>query len=171
MLCQSCGKNQATTHVKSIVNGDLREYMLCPECAKKMGYGSLFDGFGFNLGNFLGSFLGEEMPEAPVNTVRCKGCGSSFEEIAKTGKVGCAECYHTFYDRLMPSIQRIHGNTTHTGKIASCAGVEAKRENELEKAKEELKKAIQEQAFEKAAELRDRIKELEGKGNSDEKMV
>ena len=44
MLCQSCGKNQATTHVKSIVNGELREYMLCPECAKKMGYGSLFDG-------------------------------------------------------------------------------------------------------------------------------
>ena len=111
------------------------------------------------------------MPSEPTNIVRCKGCGSSFEEIANTGKVGCAECYRTFYNRLIPSIQRIHGNTTHTGKIASSAGIEAKRENELEKAREELKKAIQEQAFEKAAELRDRIKELEGKGNSDEKMV
>lgn len=169
MLCQSCGKNQATTHVKSIVNGELKEYVLCPECAKKMGYGSLFNGFGFNLGSFLGSFLGDEdVPEQISNTVRCKRCGSSFNEIAKTGQVGCAECYRTFYDRMIPSIQRIHGNTTHVGKLASSAGLQARLKSELEKAKEELKQAIQEQEFEKAAQLRDRIKEMERQGNEHE---
>ncbi|MCI9273291.1 MAG: hypothetical protein HFE39_04955 [Clostridiales bacterium] len=169
MLCQSCGKSQATTHVKSIVNGELKEFMLCSECAKKMGYGSLFHGFGFNLGSFLGSFLGEEgAPEQTMNTVRCKRCGSSFNEIAKTGQVGCAECYRTFYDRMIPSIQRIHGNTTHVGKLASSAGMQARLKNELEKAKEELKRAIQEQEFEKAAQLRDRIKEIERQGDRHE---
>lgn len=169
MLCQSCSKNQATTHVKSIVNGELREYMLCPECAKKMGYGNLFDGFGFNLGSFLGSFLGEsELPEANSSVVRCKRCGSSFHEIAKTGKVGCAECYKTFYDRMIPSIQRIHGNTTHVGKLASSAGSQARLKNELEQAREALKQAIKDQEFEKAAQLRDRIKEMEGQGEQHE---
>ena len=38
MLCQSCGVNAATTHVKTIINGVLTEYALCPECAKKLGY-------------------------------------------------------------------------------------------------------------------------------------
>lgn len=34
MLCQNCGKNEATTHIKQIVNGDMAESHLCAECAK-----------------------------------------------------------------------------------------------------------------------------------------
>ena len=162
MLCQRCQKNQATAHIKTILNGELTEYMLCPECAKKLGYGSLFGGWGLNIGNFLGSFLGEgRSPEAPANEPRCKGCGSTFSDIVRTGKVGCAECYETFYDRMMPSIQRVHGNTTHVGKLGKNAGTKAKLTNELDRLKDELKHAIDAQAFEKAAQLRDKIKELE----------
>lgn len=162
MLCQECNKNQATTHIKTIINGELKEYMLCSECAQKMGYGNLFSGFGLNLDSFLGSLLGENAArEIPANVVRCKRCGSSFTDIAKSGKVGCADCYTTFYDRMIPSIQRIHGNTTHAGKVPSSAGEEVKRKNRLEKARTELAQAIQSQEFEKAAELRDLIKELE----------
>ena len=40
MLCQSCEKKQATTHIKTIVNGELKEYRLCSDCAKKYGYTS-----------------------------------------------------------------------------------------------------------------------------------
>ena len=166
MLCQRCQKNQATTHIKTIVNGELTEYMLCPECAQKLGYGNLFSGFGLNMGNFLGSFLGGVSQQETIESEpRCKGCGSTFNDIVRTGKVGCAECYHIFYDRMMPSIQRIHGNTTHTGKMGACAGTQAKLTNELERLKTDLKKAIEEQAFEQAAKLRDRIKELEGQAN------
>ena len=57
MLCQACGKNTATTHVKTIVNGELAEYSLCAECAQKMGYGNLLSNFGFNFGSLLGSFF------------------------------------------------------------------------------------------------------------------
>ena len=38
MLCKNCGKNPATTHIKTIVNGKLTEYDLCSECAREMGY-------------------------------------------------------------------------------------------------------------------------------------
>ena len=38
MKCQKCGVNNANTHVKSIINGEIKEYDLCSECAKKMGY-------------------------------------------------------------------------------------------------------------------------------------
>lgn len=170
MICQACGKNTATTHVKTIVNGELAEYSLCAECAQKMGYGNLLSNFGLNFGSLLGSFFGESTPPV-ISTVRCPGCGSSFEDIAHSGKVGCAECYHTFYDRLIPSIQRIHGNTKHCGKRPSGsmlqvqpeAKLQIKQETELERKRRELKEAIEVQNFEAAAELRDEIKALEEK--------
>ncbi len=169
MLCQNCGKNTATTHVKTIINGELKEYSLCADCAQKMGYGSLFSGLGWNIGNLLGGFFGDT-PAASLNTVRCPGCGSSFEDIAQSGKVGCAECYHTFYDKLLPSIQRIHGNTKHCGKQPSGAALQVKPaeqlqvkpETELERKRRLLKEAIEVQNFEEAAKLRDEIREMEG---------
>ena len=159
MLSQSCEKRQASTHIKTILNGELREFDLCPECAAKLGYGSFFNNFGFDIDKLFGSFM--DSNEGRKKTKRCNFCGSSFDEIAKTGKVGCAHCYEEFYDELLPSIRRIHGRTNHTGKLARSAGTEVKVRNEITKCKYELEQAIKTQEFEKAAELRDKIKELE----------
>ena len=57
MICQYCGKREATTHIKKIVNGRAEQVDLCPACASRLGYGSIFPGLG--LSDFLGSFLGE----------------------------------------------------------------------------------------------------------------
>ncbi len=159
MLCQSCEKRQASTHIKTILNGELKEFNLCSECAAKLGYGSFFTNFGFDIDKLFGSFMDVTSPQRKAK--RCQFCGSSFEEIARSGKVGCAHCYEEFYDELLPSIQRIHGRTNHTGKLARSAGTEVKVKNEIAKCKAELEEAIKTQEFEKAAELRDKIKELE----------
>lgn len=159
MLCQSCGQNQATTHIKTIVNGELAEVSLCRECAQKLGYSSFFGSFGMDFDKFLGSLMGGNRVQKSKK--RCECCGSTFEDIAKSGKVGCANCYDIFYDELLPSIQRIHGKTVHIGKLAKSAGNEVKIKSTIAKLKEELTAAIKEQEFEKAAKLRDEIKELE----------
>ncbi len=158
MLCQSCEKKQATTHIKTILNGELKEFNLCHECAQKLGYGSFFGNIGLDLNKLFGSFM---LGSSEKNTKLCKCCGSSFSDIAKSGQVGCAACYDTFFDELMPSIQRIHGRTTHIGKLAHSAGTEARIKNEIMKYKNELEAAVKAQEFERAAEIRDRIKELE----------
>lgn len=162
MLCQSCGKNEANTHIKKIINGNVEEYMLCEHCAQKMGYSNAFD--SFDLDNFLGSFFTENI-SSPIlkETLRCKVCGSSFDDISSTGKVGCANCYNTFYDKLMPFIKRIHGNTNHSGKLAGNVSEGKKIESKINDLKMELNSAVKEQNFELAAKLRDEIKNLEGK--------
>lgn len=174
MKCQACGKNTATTHVKTIINGELTEYSLCPDCAQKMGYGSLMSSFGLNFNSLLGSLFGDSAPA--IGTERCSGCGSSFDEIAHSGKVGCAECYHTFYEKLMPSIQRIHGNTRHCGKrptLEKALRVQPETkmtvppENLLDKKRKEMQIAIEKQDFEQAAVLRDEIKALQ-KGDGEQ---
>ena len=91
MLCQSCGKKTATTHIKTIVNGKLTQYHLCADCAKMKGYGNIFQDWSFSFGNMLGGLLGTTIQEEEI--LRCEKCGASFEEISKTGKIGCAHCY------------------------------------------------------------------------------
>lgn len=170
MLCQNCGKKTATTYIKTIVNGRLTQYHLCSDCAKKMGYENIFSDFGLDFGNMLGGLIGgipgEQVP-------RCEKCGTTFEEISKTGKLGCAECYRTFRRKLVPIIQRIHGTTKHKGKgpgsSALCVAdphhqIVTVKETPLEEKKRLLKQAIEAQNFEQAAVLRDEIKEMEQHG-------
>lgn len=165
MLCQSCGKKQATTHIKTITNGELKEYNLCSECAQKLGYGSFFDTMGFDFDKLFGSFMGG-VPSLK-SARRCECCGSTFEDIAKSGKIGCAECYTTFYNELLPSIQRIHGKTAHTGKLGKAAGEKSRVQNELTRLTNELNEAIKAQNFEKAAELRDKINAIKAEHKDD----
>ncbi len=168
MLCQNCGKYEATTHVKRIINGEAAEAHLCPDCARALGYTDVFGGFGNVFGDLLGSFFGEPSSSAiAARTVRCEKCGSTFNDIIESGKIGCAECYKTFYDKLLPSLQRIHGKTKHEGKIPNRVSVENINENKLESLEAELKEAIETQNFEKAAKLRDEIKELKESGKNE----
>ncbi len=95
---------------------------------------------------------------------RCQYCGSTLNDIISTGHVGCANCYDKFEDRLSASIERLHGKTKHLGKSITYTE-EAEEddkgsENKLDELKADLKLAIQEQRFEDAAVLRDKIKEL-----------
>lgn len=170
MLCQRCNKNEVTTHYTQNVNGQITEYHLCSECAEAMGIGGMFSGFGgfggftFSpLGGMLGSMLGAPAySHSALPTVeRCELCGSSFSDIAERGKAGCAKCYEVFRNQLMPSIERLHGNTSHAGKRPD-GGAASVKQSELEGLKEKLRQAIDAQEYEKAAEYRDRIKELEG---------
>lgn len=166
MLCQNCGKNEATTHIKQIINGDMAESHLCSDCASHLGYKDVFSGFGLNLSEFFGGLLGDMTPSiSGGKALRCAKCGSSFNDIARDGRVGCAECYRTFYDKLLPSIQRIHGKIKHSGK-ASAGAPEAVKvetvEDKIEKLKAAMNEAVQKQEFEEAAKLRDEIKALEG---------
>lgn len=161
MLCEHCGKRPATTHITRTVNGKTAQWNLCAQCAAEQGLGTAIGGLGFDLNDFWGLLLSEPARRVPEDTERCKDCGHSFKEIAERGRPGCPTCYLTFYDRLLPSIQRIHGKTQHTGKIADKAEESVKKEHELKTLREQLATHIANQEYEKCAALRDRIRELE----------
>lgn len=151
---------------------------LCSECAAKLGLEESFTDF-LNLGSMMSSFLGAPMSTALAREEKCPGCGATYSQISKSGKVGCARCYDTFFDRLLPTIKRIHGNTVHTGKRLRTArlqsGEQPKDESvrpqqteesvdkKIERLTKQLEKAVKTQEFEQAAQLRDSINELKAK--------
>lgn len=161
MLCEKCGKYVATTHVKQTVNGKTEEYHLCAACAATQGVHAMWD--SFDLGNLWGTLFAEPAARSLGDTVRCEACGHSFREIAESGRAGCPQCYTTFYDRLLPSLQRIHGKVRHTGKIPAAGGEKAQRARRLEQLKKELAESIEKQEYETCAKLRDEIREWEAK--------
>lgn len=167
MLCERCQKEEATTHIKENINGDSKELHLCDECAKQLGYEKMFAEFNpfedmaVNLQGFLGSLFSQGMPGRTIEDKRCSFCGTTFEELASNAKAGCANCYKEFYNELLPSLARIHGKTSHVGKIPGTAGREIKLKREVESKRKQLQEAVIAQEYETAAKLRDEIKELE----------
>ena len=161
MKCEKCGKYEATTHIRSVIGGVIREYNLCSECAASEGYGTT----GHNsLAGMLASMLNEFVPSGiNENTVRCSVCGASFSDIAKSGKVGCADCYRTFQGDLLPYLKRVHGSTKHTGKVPVSAPIVVVDNSEtIDKLRMELNRLVSEEKYEEAAVVRDKIKKLEG---------
>ena len=166
MLCQHCKQHEATTVVKTMINGKCEEHRLCPKCAHELGYDKMFPDFSADFGGLLSGFFSNALP-AVSGATHCSSCGSTLNDIKRTGKVGCADCYDTFFDELLPTIRSVHGNTFHKGKHPGDIEYTVNDEktgdtDKLTKLRDELKKAIADENFERAAQLRDEIKEAEG---------
>lgn len=162
MLCEKCGKNHATTHIRSVVNGVVHEKNLCGYCAAKEGYGDITHN---SLGEMLASMFGDVLSSgAKSEQLRCPCCGVTFSDIAESGKAGCSECYKTFYEQLLPYLKRVHGGTHHTGKIPNRAPLMVKPQEEtVDSLRSLLNELVRQEKFEEAAVVRDKIRMLEEK--------
>lgn len=168
MKCSHCNNNEANTHIKRVINGKSEEMYLCSECAKELGVMDEFSFEPFSLDGFFGNLLGAGVSRlnSLVGMDRCSSCGSTMNDIVNTGHLGCPDCYTKFEDRLIPSIEKIHGKTKHIGKNvtyteATNTSDSTQHTSTLESLKNDLKQAVKEQRFEDAAQIRDKIKELE----------
>jgi len=158
MLCQICGKNDATVEFTEIINEEVKQLQLCDACAKKKGVEMEQH---FSIADFLASIsdAGSADPDAAADggaPLRCKKCGMTFGEFQKIGKFGCGDCYLAFRKSLLPLIKRIHGSTRHTGKTKDpeAPGLRQTLQRKLQR-------AIDTEEFEEAARLRDEIRDLE----------
>ena len=161
MLCENCSSREATTYIKKIENGRTARINLCSECAANLGYSNLLGDFG--LRDLFSNIFGDSALTVTDRSERCEKCGSSFNDIVRTGCVGCSECYRKFYDRLLPSIRRIHGKALHSGKIPSNLTEPAapvSKEILIERLSAQMEEAAKNQNFEEAAAIRDRINSL-----------
>lgn len=177
MLCSECGKRPATVHYTQIINGEKTEIHVCDICAQKEGYSYIKTSEEpFSLHELLtGIFNISSQPKTGTSDsfstdrffeqftdVKCEKCQLSFSEFQRIGKFGCANCYESFKPRLHSVIRRVHsGNSQHHGKIPKRQGGKLHLEKEINQLREYLQQLVEEEKFEKAALIRDRIKELE----------
>jgi protein arginine kinase activator len=173
MLCDICGKNEATVHLTEIINDQMSKLHLCEECAKDKG-AEMEEHFGLNdlLAGLagLGASLatgGVPAPSKTVDSIKCPKCGFTYQNFAKIGRFGCSDCYDAFKKHVGPLLKRIHGSDRHMGKVPLTAGKTPKDSKNIQDLRAKLDKAIQSEEFEEAARLRDKIKEIESKTRTD----
>lgn len=159
MICGKCSKNHATVHVTEVVQGVKKESHLCEECARAAG-----GKFTFSITDILANLI------EPVKTAgkpseagapRCPECGISYTEFKAKARLGCANDYEVFKSGLLPLLEKVHGAVQHAGKTPQTVESVVKKETELARLKRELESVVKSEDFEKAAQVRDRIRTLE----------
>lgn len=181
MLCERCKKNNAAVFYKESINGREKSLALCEKCAaeaeskgeiEKISLGDPF--FSEQIGSIdklFGSLFG--LPKYKQTTLpdskKCTLCGATFADLVSEGKAGCPECYKVFADELADTINRIHGTTVHNGNAPSRFRYDREKKKKIESLEDELKKALKEERYERAAEIRDELKILRKEEEGDER--
>ena len=94
--------------------------------------------------------------------MRCTFCSATFADFRATGRLGCAQCYGAFESSLRDLLRRVHGSARHTGQRYEPPRPDAlQRAVTLGELRDRLRRAIEGEQFELAADIRDRIRVLE----------
>ncbi len=157
MNCEKCHKNHATIHLTVLEKGVPREAHLCDACARQTG---AITNFNFSIGSLLGGLM-EPVKTPKIAQIRCPECGITYSEFKTKARLGCANDYEVFRTELLRLLEKVHGSTQHAGKTPHTVDANIRKENELIRLKKDLESVVKSEDFEKAAEIRDRIKSLE----------
>ncbi len=164
MLCQDCNEHEATVHLTQIINNEKTVLSLCKDCAAQKGFHSPLDSVPFPLSEILSGLVQQDYFEGreSVKDLKCPNCGLTFENFIQQGRFGCGECYRTFRHQLEPIMRKIHGSSLHKGKLPVSDSNEMLPIKEEERLEKELKKAVETEDFERAADLRDKLLAVRG---------
>jgi protein arginine kinase activator len=165
MKCERCNKAPATVHLTEIQGGKKIEKHLCEQCAAQTeGVPSAKGHTPIN--ELLTNFVLQHSGLQKEQTQNCEHCGITWAEFRQSGLLGCEHDYALFEKDLTPLLQRAHeGGTHHLGKVPTRRGgtnVPVKRSLDLGKLRKELARAVEAEDYERAAKLRDQIREAEG---------
>ena len=156
--CDKCGK-PATVHLTEIVEGKKIEKHLCEDCAVSEG---ITVKANLPISQLLEDFILQTASTEETADLKCDVCGLSFSEFRERGLLGCPNDYDAFEPALRPTLERAHeGAGQHIGKVPRRAGSSQKKQNALLRLRAELKGAVAAEDYERAADLRDQIKEME----------
>lgn len=155
MKCEKCSDKEATFYYSSNINGEKTERHLCADCAREEGFGGALDYrpvsmFDEMFDGFFDDFF------APRRSLL-----SAFDMFGSPMRRMMAP--------VLPRISIVVGNpetrsrpqSEAEAKIPADAGAEVKARRELEALRSQLAEAVKAEDFEKAIELRDKIRGME----------
>lgn len=159
MVCHICKKNQATVHLTEIVNHTVREMHICEECARdqqtKLSASPLEP--------IAQSLIPSPVPDVPKEFMdrKCPVCGITLQQFRTKARFGCPNDYDFFQEVILPVLAKIQGATQYRGKIPKgTSHPKMEMEHELYQLEQELKKLVQREDYEAAAQIRDKIQSL-----------
>jgi protein arginine kinase activator len=161
--CQFCSK-PATVHLTDIVNQQKKELHLCQSCAEQQ---QLLKHQELNLPAILQSLIGQHLGLTDeLARLTCPACGIKYMEFRAQGRLGCPHDYAVFRTGLEPLLLRLHRSVRHAGKCPRRPPPGPERQAEVRELRRRLRAAVEAEAYEEAARLRDLLRKKEATDES-----
>jgi protein arginine kinase activator len=162
VVCQKCKSRPAKVHYTEIVNNSMVAMNLCLECAEEKGIEVQKSG-GYGLGDLVAGLIDTTVDSEAerISKVRCPACGYQYSDFKAIGRLGCPDCYTAFESQLLAVLRHVHGSTQHAGKRASRVSERAVMRERVAALRADLSQAIEKEDYERAATIRDEIRDLE----------
>jgi protein arginine kinase activator len=156
MICHICKDKVATIRLKEIINDVVTELHLCEACfeARETRGGAPAQPAAATV---VDSLL--RQGRAEVVPARCPECGMTEEQFRAKGS---GDCYRAFAASLETVLGRIHASTVHCGKQPRRIARNLDLKIEMRRLQEDLQTAILSENYERAAKLRDKLRQFEG---------
>jgi protein arginine kinase activator len=163
MLCDDCKERPASVHITQVNNNQKFEKHLCENCAQKSGELTFATESKFTVQDFLKGMFNHGFVNVaqPASEAPCPNCAMTYGDFSRGGKIGCSTCYATYGDRLEPLLRRIHGASSHTGKVPKRGGGKLSLRQQLLLLRRQLEGHVAKEEYEQAAKVRDEIRTLE----------
>jgi protein arginine kinase activator len=157
--------NPATVHLTNIIEGQKKKLHLCQECAEKQ---NLIQHDDLNLSTILQTVIGQHVGPVSDELARltCPECGIKYMEFRAEGRLGCPHDYTTFRGALETLVQRIHRGVRHVGKVPRHFRANRAWQEEVVRLRRQLRTAVETEAYEEAARLRDLLRQKEARHES-----
>jgi protein arginine kinase activator len=156
MKCSKCGK-EANVYYRSNVNGKVTTMNLCDECAKKlndetgfMNMDHMFDQFDNMFGSMFG---GMSNLLSPMFANPWANFGFNMPSLMPK--------YRIMLEPVTENEQRPTEKAETVQETAHEVDPEMRKRRELNALREQMNEAVKNEEFEKAAELRDKIRGLQ----------
>ena len=158
MKCDVCEKREATALITMIVNGKKSVRRVCQQCVRRLQSG---DAYAAEMAILT-------TMEAPQENIACPICGTAIADFRRTGRVGCSLCYDAFTPVMQPLAARLRVSPEHAdaAPVQEEAPVDEKS-SRLKAMRDEMFAAVNAEEYERAAQLRDAIRQLESEGGED----
>lgn len=164
MQCDYCD-SKASVFFTQIIDGQSKKSSLCEKCATEQG---VTDPEGFLIGHIqpVKQVKKPTPSQEPVSDATaanhpiCPGCGFAFDDLKKTGRLGCSQCYQFFRNEIKHSLGGMHKGVCHHGRVPEGMLEAFEKRQQLEKLQIAMDEAISNEDYEKAAALRDEIRQF-----------
>jgi len=160
--CDVCGA-PAVFHDTRVFNGKTKTVNLCEEHA-------IAAGVEIGPHSITISLTPASLGDLVSTTQRkCPDCGMTIRAYKEKSLLGCPECYVTFEDQLLPVIASLQEKRTqHVGRTPRRASADIDRHISIRRLLTQLERAVAQEAYEEAADIRDTLRDLHKGAYDDE---
>ncbi len=164
MKCRSCGAPRADVKVHLSAGSEAQEIHLCKSCASELGISSR--DAAYTPGELYSVLLrGTAVGDDTESRLLCPGCMRSYDDLRRTGRAGCPECYEVFERQIAGLLSRLIPEPAHQGRIPRRLAPYKSIFFDKPRIQGELDAALAEEDYEEAAFLRDRLRRFDEIGS------